>query len=79
MIEFARFGAGRIGRIHAASLARQPSPRWRYVVKALPDTAGEVATPHGARFTALTERTPVRASIADGERALALAGATTRS
>lgn len=53
MIEVALFGAGRIGRIHAANLARQPGARLRCVVDVFPEAAGELAAVHGAR--ALTD------------------------
>ncbi len=53
MIEVALFGAGRIGRIHAANVARQPGARLRCVVDVFPNAAGELAFPHGAR--ALTD------------------------
>lgn len=49
MIEVALFGAGRIGRIHAANLARQPGVRLRYVVDVARAAADEVAGQHGAR------------------------------
>ncbi len=49
MIEVALFGAGRIGRIHAANIARQGGVRLRYVVDIALKAAGEVAGQHGAR------------------------------
>lgn len=51
MIEVALFGAGRIGRIHAANLARQPGARLRWVVDVFPRAAAELADAHGARAT----------------------------
>lgn len=53
MIEVALFGAGRIGRIHAANIARQPGARLRYVVDVFPASAAELAAEHGA--TPLTD------------------------
>ena len=53
MIEVALFGAGRIGRIHAANLARQPGARLRCVVDVSSEAAAAVANLHGAR--ALTD------------------------
>ena len=52
MIEVALFGAGRIGRIHAANLARQPGARLRYVADVAQAAAEEVAGQHGARALA---------------------------
>jgi len=49
MIEVALFGAGRIGKIHAANLARHPKARLRYVVDVHDAAAAELAHAHGAR------------------------------
>ncbi|MGZ2745966.1 inositol 2-dehydrogenase [Burkholderia stagnalis] len=48
MIEFALFGAGRIGKIHAANLARQPGARLKYVVDMHAPAAQALAHAHGA-------------------------------
>ena len=48
MIEVALFGAGRIGKIHAANLARQPHAKLRYVVDVNQAAATEMAALHGA-------------------------------
>ncbi|RQR60241.1 inositol 2-dehydrogenase [Burkholderia sp. Bp9125] len=48
MIEFALFGAGRIGKIHAANLARQPGARLKYVVDMHAPSAQALANAHGA-------------------------------
>jgi myo-inositol 2-dehydrogenase/D-chiro-inositol 1-dehydrogenase len=48
MIEFAQFGAGRIGQIHAGNLARHPAARLRYVVDVDPRAAERLAERHGA-------------------------------
>jgi predicted dehydrogenase len=47
-IDVAVFGAGRIGKIHAANLAKQPGVRLKYVV----DVNKEAAASHWPRFTA---------------------------
>ncbi|MFM0322956.1 inositol 2-dehydrogenase [Caballeronia glebae] len=47
-IDVAVFGAGRIGRIHAANLARQPGVRLKYVVDVNRDAAAALAKEHGA-------------------------------
>ncbi len=43
------FGAGRIGKIHAANLARQPGARFKYVVDVNRDAAAALAAQHGAQ------------------------------
>ena len=43
MIQVALFGAGRIGRIHAGNLVRQPGVRLKYVVDVHAGAAAEVA------------------------------------
>ncbi|ALK30313.1 inositol 2-dehydrogenase [Burkholderia plantarii] len=48
-IDVAVFGAGRIGRIHAANLARQPGVRLKYVIDVDPAAAAALAAEHGAR------------------------------
>lgn len=47
MIEVALFGAGRIGKIHAANLAAQPGVRFKYVVDVNADAAATLAKLHG--------------------------------
>jgi myo-inositol 2-dehydrogenase/D-chiro-inositol 1-dehydrogenase len=48
-IDVAMFGAGRIGRIHAANLARQPGVRLKYVVDVNRQAAEALAREHGAQ------------------------------
>jgi myo-inositol 2-dehydrogenase / D-chiro-inositol 1-dehydrogenase len=48
-MDVALFGAGRIGRIHAANLARQPGARLKYVVDVNRDAAEALAREHGAK------------------------------
>ena len=48
-IDVAVFGAGRIGRIHAANLARQPGVRLKYVVDVNKEAAASLAALHGAQ------------------------------
>jgi myo-inositol 2-dehydrogenase / D-chiro-inositol 1-dehydrogenase len=48
-IDVAVFGAGRIGRIHAANLARQPGVRLKYVVDVNREAAAALAAEHGAQ------------------------------
>jgi len=49
MIEVALFGAGRIGTIHAANIARQPGVRLQYVVDVERDAARALAEKYGAQ------------------------------
>jgi len=49
MLEIAQFGAGRIGQIHAASLAPMKDVRLRYVVDVNADAAQKLAARYGAR------------------------------
>ncbi|GLU32634.1 inositol 2-dehydrogenase [Trinickia caryophylli] len=46
-IDVAVFGAGRIGRIHAGNLARQPGVRLKYVVDVNREAAAALAREHG--------------------------------
>ncbi|MCE4541277.1 MULTISPECIES: inositol 2-dehydrogenase [unclassified Caballeronia] len=48
-IDVAVFGAGRIGKIHAANLARQPGVRLRYVVDVNRDAAAALASLYDAK------------------------------
>ncbi|ESS39304.1 inositol 2-dehydrogenase [Burkholderia cenocepacia] len=57
MIEFALFGAGRIGKIHAANLARHPGAKLKYVIDRHAPSAEALARTHDAQ-------------VADVERAL---------
>jgi len=49
MIEIAQFGAGRIGRIHAANLAASGGARLRYVVDTHRESAEDLARRYGAK------------------------------
>jgi len=51
MTDVALFGAGRIGKIHAGNLVRQPGARLKYVVDVNPAAAGELAAKHGAQVS----------------------------
>ncbi|HEY1325313.1 MAG TPA: inositol 2-dehydrogenase [Casimicrobiaceae bacterium] len=48
MMDIALFGAGRIGRIHAGNVARQPGARLKYVVDVNAEAARALAGTHGA-------------------------------
>src|ERR671911_1070710 len=49
MVNFALFGAGRIGRMHAENLARRSDAKLLYVVDPKPEAARALAEPLGAR------------------------------
>ncbi|WP_306714487.1 inositol 2-dehydrogenase [Burkholderia dolosa] len=49
MNEFALFGAGRIGKIHAANLARHPGAKLKYVIDRHAPSADALAHAHGAQ------------------------------
>jgi myo-inositol 2-dehydrogenase/D-chiro-inositol 1-dehydrogenase len=51
MTNVAIFGAGRIGKIHASNVARQPGVSLKYVVDVFPAAATELASQHGAKTT----------------------------
>jgi myo-inositol 2-dehydrogenase/D-chiro-inositol 1-dehydrogenase len=48
MIDMALFGAGRIGKIHAGNVVRQPGARLKYVVDVNADAARSLAQTHGS-------------------------------
>src|SRR2546427_13151604 len=49
MTDVALFGAGRIGKIHAGNLVRQPGVKLKYVVDVNTTAAAELAAKHGAQ------------------------------
>ena len=53
--EFALFGAGRIGRIHAGNIVAEPGAVLRYVVDAVPDAARRLAGECGARSAGVAD------------------------
>ena len=55
-IDVAVFGAGRIGKIHAANLARQPGVRLKYVVDVNREAAAALAAQHGAQVADVGRR-----------------------
>ena len=51
MLQFAVFGAGRIGSIHAGNIARRNDARLKYIVDVNADAASKLAAAHGAEVT----------------------------
>ena len=71
MIDICQFGAGRIGKIHAANIAAHPGARLRYVVDVNRQAATELAAAYGA------EVTDAQAALADtGVGAVVVASST---
>ncbi|MFP6559643.1 inositol 2-dehydrogenase [Paraburkholderia sp. B3] len=54
-LNVAVFGAGRIGRIHAGNLARQPGVRLKYVIDVNRDAAAALAAQHGAEVAGVDD------------------------
>jgi myo-inositol 2-dehydrogenase / D-chiro-inositol 1-dehydrogenase len=63
MADVALFGAGRIGKIHAGNLVRQPGVKLRYVVDVDTNAAAALARQHGAQ-TASAETVFADAGVA---------------
>jgi myo-inositol 2-dehydrogenase/D-chiro-inositol 1-dehydrogenase len=63
MTDVALFGAGRIGKIHAGNLVRQPGVKLRYVVDVDTNAAAALARQHGAQ-TASAETVFADAGVA---------------
>jgi myo-inositol 2-dehydrogenase/D-chiro-inositol 1-dehydrogenase len=53
MLDVALYGAGRIGKIHAGNLVRQPGVRLKYVVDVNEAAAAELAARHGAAVASI--------------------------
>ncbi|MBM3504196.1 MAG: inositol 2-dehydrogenase [Alphaproteobacteria bacterium] len=82
MLQFAQFGAGRIGAIHAANLSASDHARLRYVIDVSAEAAETLAARHGAsvadRATALADPAVdavIIASSTDTHADLAIAAA----
>ena len=55
MIRFGVIGAGRIGKVHAATIASNPKAKLVYIADAMPKAAEELAAKHGARVASVDE------------------------
>jgi myo-inositol 2-dehydrogenase/D-chiro-inositol 1-dehydrogenase len=71
MLQFAQFGAGRIGAIHAANLAASRAARLRHVVDVNEAAAAALAERHGARVSTAAE------ALADPEVAAVIIASST--
>jgi myo-inositol 2-dehydrogenase / D-chiro-inositol 1-dehydrogenase len=53
MIRFGVIGAGRIGKVHAATIAGNPKAKLAYIADAMPKAAEELAARHGAKVASV--------------------------
>lgn len=71
MIEICQFGAGRIGKVHAANIAAHPGARLRYIVDVDHEAAASLAKAYGARVA------DTRSAVADPDvSAIVIASST---
>jgi myo-inositol 2-dehydrogenase / D-chiro-inositol 1-dehydrogenase len=55
MIRFGLLGAGRIGKVHAATIAGNPKAKLMYIADAMPKAAEELAAKHGAKVASIDD------------------------
>jgi myo-inositol 2-dehydrogenase / D-chiro-inositol 1-dehydrogenase len=55
MIRFGVIGAGRIGKVHAATIAANPKAKLAYIADAMPKAAEDLATKYGAKVASVDE------------------------
>ncbi len=55
MIRFGVIGAGRIGKVHSATIAANPKAKLVYIADAMPKAAEELAGKHGAKVASIDE------------------------
>ena len=55
MIRFGVIGAGRIGKVHAKTIAANPKAKLAYIADAMPKAAGDLATQYGAKVASIEE------------------------
>ena len=55
MIRFGLIGAGRIGKVHAKTIAANPKAQLAYIADALPKAASDLATQYGAKVASIEE------------------------
>ncbi len=55
MIKFGVIGAGRIGKVHAATIAGNPSAKLAYIADAMPKAAEELAAKFGAKVASVDQ------------------------
>ncbi len=55
MIRFGVIGAGRIGKVHSATIAANPKAKLAYIADAMPKAAGDLAAKYGAKVASFEE------------------------
>ncbi len=55
MIKFGVIGAGRIGKVHSATIAANPKAKLAYIADAMPKAAEELAAKYGAKVASVEE------------------------
>ena len=55
MIRFGVIGAGRIGKVHAATIANNPKAKLAYIADAMPAAAEALAKQYGAKVASVDE------------------------
>jgi myo-inositol 2-dehydrogenase/D-chiro-inositol 1-dehydrogenase len=55
MIRFGVIGAGRIGKVHAATIAANPKAKLAYIADAMPKAAEDLAAKHGAKVASVDD------------------------
>jgi myo-inositol 2-dehydrogenase / D-chiro-inositol 1-dehydrogenase len=55
MIRFGLLGAGRIGKVHAATIAANPKAKLAYIADAMPKAAEELAAKYGAKVASVED------------------------
>jgi myo-inositol 2-dehydrogenase/D-chiro-inositol 1-dehydrogenase len=55
MIRFGVIGAGRIGKVHAATIAGNPKAKLAYIADAMPKAAEDLAAKHGAKVASVDD------------------------
>ena len=54
-IKFGVIGAGRIGKVHSATIAANPKAKLVYIADAMPQAANDLAAKHGAKVASVEE------------------------
>ena len=55
MIRFGVIGAGRIGKVHSATIAANPKAKLTYIADAMPQAASDLAAKYGAKVASVDE------------------------
>ena len=55
MIRFGLIGAGRIGKVHAKTIASNPKAKLAYIADAMPQAAADLAALYGAKVASVDD------------------------